>query len=113
MSGVPIEITIDFIWEKSQRREFLITFHAHQERKAEGIGIVEIREALSHAEILESYPDDPRGASCLVLGLASRRPLHIVCGRTKTNKLVIITVYRPREPRWVDPRTRGRKGDQA
>ena len=110
---MPIEITVDFIRDKSQRREFLVTFHAHQERQAEEIEIADIRDALSQAEILESYPGDPRGASCLALGFAGQQPLHIVCGRTKTDKLVIITVYRPREPRWVDPRTRGRKGEQA
>jgi hypothetical protein len=106
---MPIEITVDFIGEKGQRREFLVTFHAHQERQAEGIRIAEIREALSHAEILESYPDDPRGVSCLVLGFAGRRPLHIVCGQTTSEKLVIITVYSPRKPKWIDPHTRGRR----
>ena len=110
---IPIEITVEFIRDKSRRREFLITYHAHQERQAEGIGMAEIREALSRGEVLENYPDDPRGASCLVLGFAATRPLHIVCGRTKSDRLVVITVYRPQEPKWGDPRTRGRKGEQS
>lgn len=30
----------------------------------------ELEEALKTCEIIEDYPDDPRGASCLILGLA-------------------------------------------
>ena len=50
------------------RYEF--SLHAQQERLEENIDIAEIEEAvLSQGEILEEYPDDPRGESCLILGL--------------------------------------------
>jgi hypothetical protein len=30
--------------------------------------------------ILEDYPDDQRGESCLVLGRAGDKPIHVVVG---------------------------------
>jgi hypothetical protein len=105
-----IDITVEFIREKVERREFLLSFHAHQERQEEAIETAWIREALLDAEILESYPEDPRGASCLALGFSKGQPIHVVCGRSKSNWLLIITVYIPREPKWRDPRTRRREG---
>jgi hypothetical protein len=65
------------------------------------------REALIECESLENYPNDPRGPSCVVLGYAEGRPIHIVCGRAKNDWLLIITVYIPKPPQWLDPRTRG------
>jgi hypothetical protein len=62
---------------------------------------------LTGCEILKSYPKDPKGPSCLVLGYARERPIHIVCGKTKNNWLLVITVYIPIPPKWLDLRTRG------
>jgi len=67
----------------------------------------EIREALINCEILENYPKDPKGPSCLVFGYAMGRPVHVVCGRAKNDWLLIITVYIPKPPKWIDPKTRG------
>lgn len=61
-------------------------------------------------EILEEYPDDPRGESCLILGYAEGRPIHIVCGYTSTQSIRVITVYLPKFPKWVDEKTRRPKG---
>lgn len=90
-----------------------ISFHAQQERLEEDLDITEIETAiLSQAEIIEQYPEDPRGESCLILGYAGTNPIHIVAGwargRRKTRKaLRLITVYMPTLPKWADPRTRG------
>jgi hypothetical protein len=67
------------------------------------------REPYRNSEILEDYPNDPRGPSCLVLGYAHQGyPIHIVCGRTPRGDLRIITVYLPSLPKWLDERTRRR-----
>lgn len=42
--------------------------HAERERELDMIPVQELEDALSTGEIIESYPDDPRGESCLVLG---------------------------------------------
>jgi len=89
------------------------SFHAQQERLEENLDITEIAAALvGTAEILEEYPSDPRGESCLVLGFAGARPIHVVLGwaikkQDGSKRLRVITVYIPSLPKWVNPRTRG------
>ena len=75
---------------------------------AEQLTIGELETALSACEVLEEYPDDPRGQSCLVLGFMPRgRAVH-VCGQNSLGHLVWITVYVPSRPKWLDERTRNR-----
>lgn len=98
---------IEEIQEKIRREEYQISFHAEEERYAEDVAIHEIETAIHNGEILEDYPNDPRGPSCLVLGYSQNRPIHIVCGYTSTTWLRIITVYIPKLPKWIDEKTRG------
>ena len=91
------------------------SMHAQQERLAEDLDVMEIEEAISQGEILEAYPHDPRGKSCLMVGYAGIKPIHAVLGWAKRRReekcmLRIITVYLPQPPKWSDPRTRGGKG---
>jgi len=89
------------------------SIHAQQERLEENLDITEIEAALvGTAEILEEYPNDPRGESCLILGVAGTRPIHVVLGwavrkEDGSKRLRVITVYIPSLPKWVNPRTRG------
>jgi hypothetical protein len=61
----------------------------------------DIRTVIYHGEIIENYPDDIRGYSCLMLGVAGGRPLHVVCA-PKDDYLAIITAYLPDSQEWVD-----------
>jgi len=62
----------------------------------------EIRQVIEHGEIIEDYPEDARGHSCLILGYGkSDRPIHVVCAN-KEDYLAIITAYLPDEMEWVD-----------
>ena len=68
---------------------------------------MEIEKALITGQILEEYPDDPRGASCLVLGYGNEGyPIHIVCGKTLSGRLRIITIYIPSLPKWINEKIR-------
>ena len=61
--------------------QYEVSFHAQQERLEEGLDLVQIEAAIiEHGELLEEYPDDPRGESCLVLGFVGSHPLHAVLG---------------------------------
>jgi len=63
----------------------------------------ELEAALAAAQIIEEYPDDARGPSCLILGLADNRPIHAVCAvKDQPREIVLITVYDPslRPERW-------------
>ena len=48
--------------------------HAERERELDMIYVRELEDALRDCEIIENYPDDPRGASCLVLGFCGPKP---------------------------------------
>jgi len=57
----------------------------------------EVREVIQYGEVIENYPDDPRGHSCLLLGYGNNdRPIHVVCS-PKDEYLAIITAYIPNE----------------
>ncbi len=101
---------MDIVWIRAQVRkgDYELTSHADEERQADQISIEEIEQAMLNAEILETYRDDPRGPSCLMLGYGREGyPIHLVCGQTPSKTLRIITVYIPTPPRWIDPKTRG------
>jgi len=70
--------------------------HAEREREADIISTAELEEALINCEVIEGYPDDPRGASFLLLGLCKGRPIHAACSiRNNPDELLLITVYDP------------------
>jgi hypothetical protein len=100
-------VDIETIKTKVQNGKFVISTHADQEAADENIDIAEIRDALLSGELLEQYPDTGRGESCLILGFANDKPIHIVCGWHR-DSVVIITVYIPKPPKFDDPRTRRR-----
>jgi len=86
--------------------------HAEREREADKISVKELEEALVKCEVIEDYPNDPRGASCLALGFSGGRPIHTVCSiRTEPDELLLITIYDPsKHPHeWID-NYRKRKG---
>lgn len=57
-------------------------------------------------EIIEDYPNDPRGASCLILGFTKDNDeIHTVVSHSY-NPMKIVTAYCPSEPDWMDCRTR-------
>jgi len=69
--------------------------------------ISEVEESLLGGTVLESYPNDARGSSCLVVGFTHKgKPIHTVCGQSG-DSLVIITVYIPMPPKFINPYTRG------
>jgi hypothetical protein len=62
----------------------------------------EVRRVVEHGELVEDYPGDPRGHSCLLLGRgAGGRPVHVVCS-PKEDYLAIITAYLPASTQWED-----------
>ena len=98
-----------FFGEEVAAQTYEISLHADEERLAEQLTIAELETALSACEVLEEYPDDPRGQSCLVLGFTPRgRAVHVLCGQNSLGHLVWITVYVPSMPKWLDERTRNR-----
>jgi hypothetical protein len=67
----------------------------------------EVRAVILHGVVIEDYPEDARGHSCLILGRGDGgRPIHVVCA-PKSDYLAIITAYLPSLEQWEsDWRTR-------
>ena len=75
------------------------------------ITIDDIKTAILNGELLEDYANDPRGHSCLMVGtVEDGRPLHIVLTiLAEIEEVLIITVYVPIPPKWIDPCTRAQR----
>ena len=60
----------------------------------------EVRSVVLDGEVIEDYPEDRRGHSCLIYGQGEqRRRIHVVCA-PKDEYLAIITAYLPSENEW-------------
>jgi len=72
------------------------------------ISVGQLEEAfLGNVEIIENYPDDKYGPSCLLLGYTSLgRALHVLCSYPSHPILKVITIYEPDKGQWVDDRIR-------
>lgn len=99
---------IEEIKNKVRQNEYMYSHHASTEREAESLTFAQIEKALLNSQILEHYPDSGRGESCLVVGFSDETPIHMVCG-WRREKLVLITVYVPQAPDFLDPWTRGER----
>ena len=95
--------TLARVREAAQKR-LLFLPHALRQMSRPGrmITTSEVRNVIEHGEVIENYPDDPRGESCLILGHGeSRRSVHIVCA-PRADYLAVITAYLPDENEWSD-----------
>jgi len=74
------------------------------------ISTQEVRTVVSRGVVIEDYPEDARGHSCLLLGRGDAdRVLHVVCA-PRPDYLAIITTYLPSPDQWEpDWRTRRKR----
>jgi len=62
----------------------------------------EVQRVIAEGTIIEDYPEDPRGHSCLIPGRGDAdRPIHLVCA-PKQDYLAIITAYIPDSGEWAE-----------
>ena len=101
--------SVDEIRAKVARDEFE-SQHALDQSILRRVAVSDLREAISTSELVEDYPDDKYGPSCLLLGFTrSGRPLHVQCSHPSRDRLKIITVYEPDPSNWIDLRIRRRE----
>jgi len=102
-----MSISLDFVRSEIRNQSYEITLHADEERISDQLTIAELESVLLSGMILEQYPDDQRGESCLILGFSPEGiPVHVVCGKNSLEHLLLITVYVPTMPKWKDAYTR-------
>ena len=99
---------INEIREKIRARRYEFSRHAVDQSIMRDIPVADLEEALSgKCEVVEDYPDDKYGPSCLLLGFTSAgRPLHVVCSYPSRPLVKIITLYEPDPAEWTDNRIR-------
>jgi hypothetical protein len=87
--------------------EFEFSKHATDQTLLRGITVQEIREAIAAAQVIEDYPDDKYGPSCLLIGFTQAgRALHVQCSYPSRPKIKVITVYEPEPNLWVEFKVR-------
>ena len=99
---------INDIKDKVRNSKYKISFTHTGKLRQRKIEIRELEAAIFTGEIIEKYPTDPRGPSCLILGYTKRnRPLHIGCGIIE-GELLVIKAY---EASFEEGNLIGRQGD--
>lgn len=92
-----------------REKGYVLTDHASDRTIKRDIDDFEIEEAVIAGEVIEDYPDDKYGPSCLILGVTQAgRYLHVQVSYPPTVK--VITVYEPAPDKWHDD-LRTRKTD--
>lgn len=94
---------IEEIRERIEAEQFEFSRHAVDQSIIRRITVQEVRELFGDAELIEDYPEDKYGPSCLILGKTSTgRPLHIQCSYPSRPLIKIITLYEPDPDLWID-----------
>jgi len=71
---------IEEIRQKIETEQFEFSKHAVDQSIIRRISVQEAREIFGDAEVIEHYPEDKYGPSCLIFGRTrAGRPLHIQC----------------------------------
>ncbi len=70
-----------------------------------------MEQAISgNALIIEDYPNDKYGPSCLILCYtSSEQPLHVQCSYPNRPLIKIVTLYQPDPEFWINDRIRKSK----
>lgn len=95
---------LDIIVQCFRDGEYFITRHGYEELDNDEITIDMLERAIGQdsPEIIEDYPDDRRGAACLVSGwFESNDSIHVVVG-ISSEKPIVITAYKPSNE-WFYP----------
>lgn len=92
---------IDLVREAANRRILFLPHAISQmSRPDRMITTSDIRRVIFDGEVIENYPEDARGHSCLMLGFDNgKRAVHVVCS-PKDEYLAVITAYLPDEDEW-------------
>jgi len=99
---------VNKIKRKIINREYVFSKHAVDQSIIRNISVDELEETISgKSEIIENYPNDKYGPSCLILGFTKKgRPLHVQCTYPHRPLVKIITLYEPTKDLWLNFKTR-------
>lgn len=88
-------------------KNYRYTRHGTEQRIKRNITEKEIEDAVRSGEIIERYPSDKYGPSCLIFGRTEAgKPLHVQVAFFPM--FSIVTVYEPDPGKWIDFKIRRR-----
>jgi len=98
---------IEGIREKVTTGAFEFSQHAVDQSILRRISVEEIIEAIAGGEVIEDYPTDKYGPSCLIVGFTrSQRAIHVQCSYPSRDLVKMITAYEPDPDQWIDYKQR-------
>ena len=99
---------LEEIRSKVSRRQYEFSKHAVDQSIIRDISVLELEQAITgNSELIEDYPDDKYGPSCLLLGhTEAGRPVHIQCSYPSRPLIKVITLYEPDPDLWINSRVR-------
>jgi hypothetical protein len=104
---------IEEIRKKFSNEQFELSKHALDQSILRRIQVQEVRDAIASGQVIEDYPDDRYGSSCLISGLTQdQRPIHVHCSYPSRPIIKIVTLYEPDPPRWNANFTQRRNSDE-
>ena len=93
-----------------RNKVYIMTDHGSDRAIRRDIDDFEIEEAVIAGEVIEDYPDDKYGPSCLILGKTKAgRNLHVQASYPPVVK--VITAYEPTIAKWNED-LKTRKDDE-
>jgi hypothetical protein len=97
---------LEILRQRFANRDYILTVHASNRAATRAVRGHEIEEAIATGDVIEDYPDDKYGPSCLIMGITENgRILHIQTNYPPIVK--VITVYEPSPDEWeADSKTR-------
>ena len=93
------------------KKKVLFTIHALNQMNSPDrmISTREVYEVIEKGELIEDYPDDPRGHSCLIgCETSLGRWVHVVCA-PKEEYLMVVIAYVPSTDEWEEDMKTRRK----
>lgn len=96
--------TFEIIKRLVARREVRISEHGYDELAEDNILVTEVVSGVIAGQVVEDYPDYPKGPCVLVLQRdRAGEPIHVVWGIPKDQEFptVVVTAYRPDPKKWT------------
>lgn len=93
---------IEDIRRKIGEGRYEISFTHTEKLRSRRIKAADIEQAVKSGNIIEDYPNDPRGPSCLILVVSATDLCIFLFARLEAEEILVVTAYEPDSEEWED-----------